>query len=543
MLEDADPYSTVTFLSFACSGATMFDIDPDAGQGVLGPYDGIEGYEAGSRLYLPAQVDQLQTALTATRRGEFPSPTPERVVDKLFISGGINDVRFSTLALDCVLFSDCPNSTGAAGIADGTAPQVKQWYADQVAKVPGYYTMLKDALQLRGIEYGEGLAMQYPNPLTDSKGNLCKTMLDDVLPPSAVWKILAVLTFPVFSPVLLAALPLLIGPPFTFLPILGRAMFTGLKWDADEIKWLSTRAMPWLDDAVRQGADNADFTFVDGIANTFVKHGYCATDNWLVRAPESSVTQGPWDVLSDVIGAHNRTTGTIHPNSKGYTAAAKVLFPHVADLINVGPTAVNDLYNADMDTTLTVPPAGVLLNDTDPNGDPLTAKLRTPPANGTVELSPNGGFVYKPNPGHVGEDSFTYWASDGGTSSIARVAVWTYDPNPPDPEIDWDWTIPEVRPPVAIGGTASTFPICQNCGDKFEYQPVVITPPKYGRVDIRYEERVTGVIAVYQVRDLSMIEGLTFPLIDSFVVEMRYGDTVVGTQTFEVEILEPRVAP
>jgi hypothetical protein len=42
---------------------------------------------------------------------------------------------------------------------------------------------------------------------------------------------------------------------------------------------------------------------------------------------------------------------------------------------------------------------GVLANDTDPDGDPLTAEAITQPANGVLSLSPNGSFFYTPNAG------------------------------------------------------------------------------------------------------------------------------------------------
>ena len=39
---------------------------------------------------------------------------------------------------------------------------------------------------------------------------------------------------------------------------------------------------------------------------------------------------------------------------------------------------------------------GVLANDTDPDGDPLTAVLVTGPSHGTLTLNANGSFTYTP---------------------------------------------------------------------------------------------------------------------------------------------------
>ena len=60
-------------------------------------------------------------------------------------------------------------------------------------------------------------------------------------------------------------------------------------------------------------------------------------------------------------------------------------------------------YNAGSTTT-----GGVLLNDSDPEGDPLTAVLVEGPANGEVYLNSNGTFLYVPDANFEGVDSFRY---------------------------------------------------------------------------------------------------------------------------------------
>src|SRR5262249_49927830 len=60
---------------------------------------------------------------------------------------------------------------------------------------------------------------------------------------------------------------------------------------------------------------------------------------------------------------------------------------------------------------------GVLGNDSDPDGDALTAVLANGPANGTLTLNADGSFTYTPNAGFAGSDSFTYRANDGAASS------------------------------------------------------------------------------------------------------------------------------
>lgn len=81
---------------------------------------------------------------------------------------------------------------------------------------------------------------------------------------------------------------------------------------------------------------------------------------------------------------------------------------------NNPPIAVPDTYSVAEDNTLTIGAPGVLANDRDPDGDRLTARLASLPTQGSVSLSPNGGFTYTPNPNFHGTDSFTYDAVDSG---------------------------------------------------------------------------------------------------------------------------------
>ncbi|NOG48617.1 MAG: tandem-95 repeat protein [Chloroflexi bacterium] len=64
----------------------------------------------------------------------------------------------------------------------------------------------------------------------------------------------------------------------------------------------------------------------------------------------------------------------------------------------------------------------MLTNDSDVDGDSLTAVLVVGPTNGTLTLATSGSFTYTPDAGFNGSDSFTYRASDGTLlSNIATV--------------------------------------------------------------------------------------------------------------------------
>jgi hypothetical protein len=97
---------------------------------------------------------------------------------------------------------------------------------------------------------------------------------------------------------------------------------------------------------------------------------------------------------------------------------------------NVAPVADNDgPYIATGTTPLVVAAAqGVLVGDTDANGDPLTAVLVSgpTPAGGTLVLNANGSFTYthNVNPAAPTNVTFQYQASDGTlTSNVATVTI------------------------------------------------------------------------------------------------------------------------
>ncbi|HVL52916.1 MAG TPA: cadherin-like domain-containing protein [Vitreimonas sp.] len=93
-----------------------------------------------------------------------------------------------------------------------------------------------------------------------------------------------------------------------------------------------------------------------------------------------------------------------------------------APVSNNAPVAQPDSYSTGRNAVLVLDVPGVLVNDDDPDGDPLTALQTGSPANGVLLWAGDGSFTYTPDPGFVGTDSFTYQATDGITPS-ADVAV------------------------------------------------------------------------------------------------------------------------
>ena len=117
---------------------------------------------------------------------------------------------------------------------------------------------------------------------------------------------------------------------------------------------------------------------------------------------------------------------------------------------NTPPVGTDDEYTIAEDTQLIVHAnpvnKGILANDSDADGDALTAILVDGPEHGTLELDDDGSFVYTPNADYNndidGPDGFSYLAYDGtDESQITSVVInVTAENDAPIPESE-DWTV------------------------------------------------------------------------------------------------------
>ena len=126
----------------------------------------------------------------------------------------------------------------------------------------------------------------------------------------------------------------------------------------------------------------------------------------------------------------------------GADTSSPYTFTISIDSVNDAPIAIGDSFEATAGTSLQIAGTGVLTNDTDIDGDSLTAILQSPPQHGTLSLNLDGSFTYTPNPGFGGNDSFTYVANDGeDVSIVTAVAIKVTGLN---------------SAPIALGDTFST---------------------------------------------------------------------------------------
>ena len=126
------------------------------------------------------------------------------------------------------------------------------------------------------------------------------------------------------------------------------------------------------------------------------------------------------------VGDDTFTYKVTDPQIDGTPVSTSVTITMSNDL----PSIIGD----DIVTTVGNPPVtgNVLSNDTDLNNDLLHVDSYTQPGHGTVTINPDGTFTYTPDKSFVGEDSFTYSASDGqmGVEPTGVTVTITVNPEP-----------------------------------------------------------------------------------------------------------------
>ena len=155
----------------------------------------------------------------------------------------------------------------------------------------------------------------------------------------------------------------------------------------------------------------------DGDALTIAAVG-AAAHGTAVAHPDGTITYTP---AANFNGPDSFTY--VASDNQGGSATATVSIAVSAS--NDAPVAAIDAYSTSEDTVLAVAAPGVLLNDTDVDGDSLTAMLVSGPSHGTLTLNANGAFTYAPAADYNGPDSFTYEVTDGHANSNVAIASIT----------------------------------------------------------------------------------------------------------------------
>jgi VCBS repeat-containing protein len=162
----------------------------------------------------------------------------------------------------------------------------------------------------------------------------------------------------------------------------------------------------------------------DTVQNPHVRYRVDGASTWLPMTRVVSggpLWQGVWDAAALPAGDHTIEVQAVGTTTRSHTITVAVT---ATGPVNHAPSATADSYATPQGTALSVPAPGVLGNDSDPDGDALTAQLASPPAHGALTLNADGSFTYTPTAGFSGGDTFTYVARDGTTASTpAAVAI------------------------------------------------------------------------------------------------------------------------
>ncbi len=371
ILEQSDPHTSVTFVSLACSGATIntpIDDNPDdgvvnmakyQGGGLLTGYSGIEhdgSYNPTS--FLPPQMEQAARIANG------------RAIDALTISGGGNDMHFANVIIDCVL-SDCSTNTTTANRIANDFIQLEIRYQELAA----FINNERDTSDVPALNITPDRVFitEYPDPTRDMDGSWCQVnQLDDPL-----------LAFPV----------------------------TGIT--RTEMAWASGNLVKPMNQAIQNYATQHGWNYVTGIAAEFFGdpangvpgRGWCALgedangepNNWVNRSVQALGMQGPVTAplglfafygtlgigLSIVSGGISLvltlvsaavlivelkgTAGTMHPNRMGQMVYARHIASAVQNRFNgvvpqPGDTTPPAIAPAQNITVETLDAAGAIVN-------------------------------------------------------------------------------------------------------------------------------------------------------------------------------------
>ncbi|TLM78480.1 MAG: tandem-95 repeat protein [Actinobacteria bacterium] len=170
-----------------------------------------------------------------------------------------------------------------------------------------------------------------------------------------------------------------------------------------------------LEDAVKAIAALANDTDVDG--DTLTVGSFTQPAHGVVASTTSGFDYTP-------TADWNGTDSFTYRVWDGAALSAPATVTIVVTPVNDAPVASDDSTSTPEDTTVTVHAPGVLANDSDADGDSITATLVAGVGHGTLALSADGGFTYAPAADWNGTDSFTYRAFDGTVySNTATVTI------------------------------------------------------------------------------------------------------------------------
>ena len=230
---EAHPDSSLRFLSFACSGATI-------DRGLLGEFQKGTFHRAE-----PAQLDRVR---------QLPHQTD---VDALLISIGANDVGFQRIVTFCTIKDRCSNNR--------TFGPAVEWAAKQHVPVPTLDAFVTQRIAELGQDY-DRVDARIPSEI--DRGHV---LIVEYFDPTR-W------------------------PVGTQCPVIDERLINhpeeGLVTTA-ESRWAHDHVLIPLNDAIHAAAQRNGWTVVDGVDEAFDGHGICAPkpERWVRTLNESLAMQ------------------------------------------------------------------------------------------------------------------------------------------------------------------------------------------------------------------------------------------------------------
>lgn len=216
---------------------------------------------------------------------------------------------------------------------------------------------------------------------------------------------------------------------------------------------------------------------------------------------------------------------------------------------NLPPVGNDDFYNVGYQIPLAIDDLqGVLANDTDANFGTNLRSRTAPvigPSSGSLTLDTDGSFLYTPNTGFVGTDSFTYRVCDEGTPTevVSRfdfddpnLALATIGPNATSVNPSAGQTGCGIYFPSGAGGSAGFDINIPNTGGIFDFTSFTVSF-EYEDQESTADIITAGNFRVYHISGNNMglrvdvINGST-GLPDSFTVNL--GSFVSGNVPYTI---------
>jgi hypothetical protein len=279
------PGITLTFKSFACSGAEIKHL-------ITETYQGVDAEFRFTSDGLPPQITALRDWLRDTRKNSQ--------LDALYMNIGGNDARFGDVISVCIhpgKGDDC----WTRPVSDDSPATLAQKVQAGLASLPERYEALNTALFMAYTSQAgvptltwprEIYITQVPDVTQNDDGMLCK------------------------------------GSDLSFWEWLSNV-------HPNEVAWARDNLIEPLNDAIVEAAGDR-WNVITGVVAGFRRHGFCAADRYVNLNRDAVTTQGadyteqpPWLL----IGADKISAGIMHPNDKGFEEYAKHIRAAIAPQI------------------------------------------------------------------------------------------------------------------------------------------------------------------------------------------------------------------